>query len=490
VLADGIYLDRSELPPAMVARLVRLAAFQNPEFYRAQAMRLPTFGKPRILSCAELHPRHLALPRGCLDEVQELLRSHGIDVNIIDHRESGTALAARFLGTLRQGQAAAVEALAAHDCGVLAATTAFGKTVVAAALIARRGRNTLVLVHRRQLVAQWVERLRTFLALEEGDIGVIGGGRRKPSGRIDVALIQSLVRKGEVSDLVAGYGHLVVDECHHLSAASFELVARRSKARYVLGLSATVARRDGHHPIIFMQCGSVRHRVDARAQAARRTFAHQVRLRDTGFQLPVEQDGASPPLSISALYAALAADEGRNALIVEDVLAGLAAGRRPVLLTERRDHLEHLRGRLAGRVGNLVVLRGGMSSLERRAAEAGMRAGGDTERLVLATGRYLGEGFDDPQLDTLFLTMPISWKGTLAQYVGRLHREHQGKSEVVVYDYVDAAVPVLARMAAKRQVGYRSLGYAIKAFGGSHPTAAAPLQSDGQDALPAMGMPG
>ena len=489
VLADGVYLDRSEFPPPLVARLIRLAAFQNPEFYRAQAMRLPTFGKPRIVSCAELLPHHVALPRGCLDEALELFRSHGIDVGVIDRRETGRSLAVRFLGTLRHGQAAAVEALAHHDCGVLAATTAFGKTVVAAALMAHRGRNTLVLVHRRQLVEQWVERLRAFLSLGDGDIGVIGGGRRRPSGRIDVALIQSLVRKGEVSDLVAGYGHLVVDECHHLSAVSFELVARRSKARYVLGLSATVARKDGHHPIIFMQCGPVRHRVDARSQAARRTFAHQVRLRDTGFQLPSGPDGG-PPLSMPAIYAALAADQDRNALIVDDVLTALEAGRRPVLLTERRDHLEHLRERLAGSVRNLVVLRGGMSSLERRVAEAAMRAGDDQERLVLATGRYLGEGFDDPQLDTLFLTMPISWKGTLAQYVGRLHREHQGKSEVVVHDYVDPAVPILARMAAKRQLGYRSLGYVIEAPGSSDPVAARRSSRSRQDTQLAAGTPG
>lgn len=467
VLADGIYLDRSGLPPPLVARLVRLAAFQNPEFHRAQAMRLSTFGKPRIISCAELHPRHIGLPRGCLDEALELLRSHGVTTDAVDRREAGTPLAVRFLGTLRDGQAAAVEALAPHDCGVLAATTAFGKTVVAAALIARRGRNTLVLVHRRQLVAQWVERLRTFLSLGDGDVGIIGGGKRKPSGRIDVALIQSLVRKGEVSDLVAGYGHLVVDECHHLSAVSFELVARRSKARHVLGLSATVARKDGHHPIIFMQCGPVRHRVDARSQAARRSFAHLARLRGTDFRLPSGQDdGRSVPMP--AIYAALAADEGRNALIVGDVLAALEAGRHPIVLTERRGHLEHLRDRLGRSVRSLVVLRGGMGSAERRAADAAMRAA-DGARLVLATGRYLGEGFDDPQLDTLFLTMPISWKGTLAQYVGRLHREHQGKSEVVVYDYVDPAVPVLTRMAAKRQVGYRSLGYVIEALGGRRP---------------------
>lgn len=461
VLADGVYVDRSGLPPPLVARLVRLAAFQNPEFHRAQAMRLSTFGKPRIISCAELHPRHVALPRGCLDEIQELFRSHRIRTEVVDRREAGALLATRFRGVLRDGQAAAVEALAPRDCGVLAATTAFGKTVVAAALIARRGRNTLVLVHRRQLLSQWVERLRAFLLPEDGDIGVIGGGKRRPSGRIDIALIQSLVRKGEVSDLVAGYGHLVVDECHHLSAVSFELVARRSKARHVLGLSATVARKDGHHPIIFMQCGPVRHRVDARSQAARRTFTHLVRLRETGFRLPSGQDdGRSLP--IPAVYAMLAADEGRNALIVGDVLAALEAGRHPVLLTERRDHLERLRDYLQGSVPNLVVLRGGMSSGERRAAEAAMQAGGDGARLLLATGRYLGEGFDDPRLDTLFLTMPISWKGTLAQYVGRLHREHQDKSEVVVHDYVDAAVPVLTRMAARRQAGYRSLGYVIE----------------------------
>lgn len=460
VLADELYIDRSNLPPSMVARLVRLAAFQNPEFYRAQAMRFPTFGKPRIVSCAGLHPRHVALPRGCLDEAIELLRSHGIDAEIEDRREPGAPLSARFLGTLREEQTAAFRALAQHDFGVLAATTAFGKTVVAAALIAQRGCSTLVLVHRRELLTQWVERLKAFLAVKARDLGVIGGGRRTPTGRLDVALIQSLVRKGEVSDLIAGYGQLVVDECHHLSAASFELVARQSKARYVLGLSATVARKDGHHPIIFMQCGPVRYRVDPRVQAARRGFAHRVHLRETSFQLPPGMD--SERLSIPALYAALAQDEERNALIVEDVLTALKAGRCPIVLTERRDHLEILQARLQDCTGNLIVLRGGMTTADRRAAESVFRTSEKRERLILATGRYLGEGFDDPRLDTLFLALPISWKGTLAQYVGRLHRDHQDKREIMVYDYADLTVPVLARMAARRQTGYRALGYVLR----------------------------
>lgn len=463
VIADQVYIDRTELPPAMSARLIRLAAFQNPEFYRAQSMRFPTFGKPRIISCAELHPRHVGLPRGCLEEAVELIRAHGVEIDLSDLRSAGSPLPARvsFRGELYGPQVKAFDALNPHDHGVLAATTAFGKTVVAASLIAQRACNTLILVHRRELLTQWGERLKAFLDVDPKDIGIIGGGRRKPTGIIDIALIQSLVRRGEVSDLVADYGHLVVDECHHLSAASFELVARRAKARYVLGLSATIARKDGHHPIIFMQCGPVRHRVDARTQAAERGITHRAKLRATAFQL-------SPPLAASdrpsmpAVYAAIAQDESRNNLIFDDVLKALEAKRSPIVLTERRDHLEYLQDRFSRFVRNLVVLRGGMSASERKVAETALRVTDDQERLILATGRYIGEGFDDQRLDTLFLTMPISWKGTLAQYVGRLHRQHAAKTEVLVVDYVDELVPVLARMAAKRRAGYRALGYTLE----------------------------
>ncbi|MPZ30448.1 MAG: DEAD/DEAH box helicase [Rhodospirillales bacterium] len=463
VLADQLYVDRAGLPPAIVARFIRLAAFQNPEFYRAQAMRLPTFGKPRIISCAELHPRHIGLPRGCLDETLELIRTHGPEVEMRDLRTAGNPLPAetRFLGTLRAPQLKAFDALTPHDHGVLAATTAFGKTVVAAALIAQRACNALILVHRRELLTQWIERLKTFLDIDPKGIGIIAGGRRRPTGIVDIALIQSLVRRGEVSDLVADYGHLIIDECHHLSAASFELVARRAKARYVLGLSATVARKDGHHPIIFMQCGPIRHRVDARTQAADRGLRHRAKHRPTGFQLPAHLSTLDRP-PMPAVYAALSQDTTRNDLIFDDVLKALEAGRSPVVLTERRDHLDYLQDRFSRFVRNLVVLRGGMSATERKASEAARRVPDDQERLILATGQYIGEGFDDQRLDTLFLTMPISWKGTLAQYVGRLHRQHEGKTEVLVIDYVDESVPVLARMAAKRRAGYRALGYTME----------------------------
>ena len=239
VLGNSIYIDRTSLPPALISRLVRVAAFQNPEFYAAQAMRLPTFGKPRIISCAELFPKHVALPRGCLDDVVSELKDVGVKVSLRDERQRGASISLAFRGELRPEQRQAVDTLLKFDTGVLAATTAFGKTVVAANMIAERGCNTLVLVHRRQLLDQWVARLGAFLEAPSGAIGVIHGGKKKPTGILDIALMQSLVRQGVVSDLVANYGHLVVDECHHLSAVSFEAIARKSKARYVLGLSAT-----------------------------------------------------------------------------------------------------------------------------------------------------------------------------------------------------------------------------------------------------------
>ena len=458
VLGNCVYIDRASLPPALVSRLIRLAAFQNPEFYAAQAMRLPTFGKPRIISCAELFSKHIALPRGCVDDIRTLFDDLGVRTSVRDERQQGAELSVRFQGELRLEQRRAVEALRQHDIGVLAATTAFGKTVVAAHMIAGRGCNTLVLVHRRQLLDQWVARLGTFLDVPPSGIGVIHGGKKKPAGSIDIALMQSLVRKGVVSDLVANYGHLIVDECHHLSAVSFEAIARETKARYVLGLSATVARKDGHHPIIFMQCGPVRYRVDAKQQAAERPFEHKVVFRQTNFRAVRDMPGEN--IAIQELYARLAVDQSRNDMIFEDILAALEAGRSPVVITERKDHLAQLAERLSKFAKNIVVLQGGMGTRELRAKMEMLAAIPETEeRLLIATGRYLGEGFDDARLDTLFLTMPVSWRGTLAQYAGRLHRLHAAKQEVIIFDYVDAYEPMLAKIASRREAGYRSLGY-------------------------------
>jgi len=384
VVADQLYIDRIDLPSALTARLIRLAAFQNPEFYRAQSMRFPTFGKLELSPVPNFIGVMWGCPAAALEEDVELIRGEGAEVEFHDLRVIGNPLASRvrLRGMLSEPQIKGFEALHPHENGVLAATTAFGKTVVPAALIAQRGCNALVLVHRRELLAQWVERLRTFLDIDPKDIGLIGAGRRKPTGVIDVALIQSLVRRGEVSDMVADYGHLVVDECHHLSATSFELVARRAKGRYVLGLSATVARKDGHHPIIFMQCGPVRHRVDARAYAAGRGIIHRVTTRSTQFQLPPPLGESDRP-SMPAVYAAIARDELRNNLIFDDVLKVLEVKRSPIVLTERLDDLEYLQDRFSRFVRNLVVLRGGMSVADRKVSDAGLRVAGDQERLIL-----------------------------------------------------------------------------------------------------------
>lgn len=461
VLGNQIYVAKEGLHPGLRNRLLRVAASQNPEFYRAQAMRLSTYLKPRVIACAEDHAQHISLPRGCLDDVQDTLSGLGIRPIVRDERFRGSAIEVSFRGELRPEQNTATTALLKHDTGVLAATTAFGKTVVAASLIARRGVTTLILVHRRRLLDQWVDRLGTFLDLPPKSIGRIGGGRNAPTGIVDVAVIQSLVRKGVVDDRVGHYGHLIVDECHHLSAHSFEQVARQAKARFVLGLSATVARKDGHHPIIFMQCGPIRHRVDARVQAAARPFEHYALVRPTSFR-PAREPEPDKRLEFQSLYRGLVENESRNQQICDDVMEAVHAGRSPLVLTERNEHLDGLERRLSGQVEHVVTLRAGLGKKQRRAVGDRLATiPPDTPRVILATGKYVGEGFDDPRLDTLFLTLPVSWRGTIAQYAGRLHRLYDGKREVRIYDYADLEVPMLARMFDRRCRGYEAVGYTV-----------------------------
>jgi superfamily II DNA or RNA helicase/very-short-patch-repair endonuclease len=461
ILGNQIYIAKEGLPPALRNRLLRVAAFQNPEFHKAQAMRLCTYGKPRVIACAEDHPHHIGLPRGCLDDAGEVLADLRIRAVIRDERNAGRPLDVKFEGQLRREQKAAAEAMLAHDTGVLAATTAFGKTVVAAWLIAKRGVNTLVLVHRRQLLDQWIERLSAFLGVPASSIGRIGGGRSRPTGMLDVAVVQSLVRKGVVDERVGEYGHLIVDECHHLSAQSFERVARQARARFVTGLSATVTRKDGHHPIIFMQCGPVRHRVDAKAQAARRPFEHFVIVHPTVFQ-PMRAPDPDKRVEFQKLYQELVADDQRNRRICEDVIEVVCTGRSPLVLTERNDHVDRLERALSASVRHLVTLRAGMGKKQQQLVSDRLATiPRDEARVILATGKYVGEGFDDPRLDTLFLTLPVSWRGTIAQYAGRLHRVYDSKREVRIYDYADLNVSMLARMFDRRCRGYEAIGYTI-----------------------------
>jgi len=456
VLGNLLYIEKEGLSPQLMNRLIRLAAFQNPEFYSAQMMRLSTFGKPRVIGCAEEFQRHVALPRGCLDDLECFLASHGIALALQDERYAGTSSAFKFHGTLQVEQENAVREVLRFDNGVLVAPTGFGKTVLAARVIAERSTNTIVLVHRKSLLDQWRERLALFLGIPISEIGTLSGEKKKPGGLVDVALIQSLCRKGEINDVIANYGHLVVDECHHIPAFTFEQVVRQAKARFVLGLTATPIRKDGHHPIIIMQCGPIRVRIRPQDVGDQQRFRHLVIVRNTEFTLPSE----AGEQFIQTVYAALASDIRRNGMILADIREALTHGRSPLVLTERKEHLERLALELRKDVPNVIVTQGGMGKKRRAAVNEQMRTiPQDEQRVIVATGRYAGEGFDDARLDTLFLAMPISWRGTLQQYVGRLHRARAGKHEVRVYDYVDRNMPVLARMFAKRLKGYRAMGY-------------------------------
>ena len=455
-LSNLIYFEKARLPQALANRLIRLAAFQNPEFYKAQAMRMSVWDTPRVIGCAENYPQHLALPRGCLEAATRLLDEHAIRIDLQDERHAGQRLIVRFEGTLRPEQTAAVTAMLKHDTGVLCAPTAFGKTVTAAAMIARRGVNTLVLVHRTELRRQWQARLQTFLGADKGLIGTLGGAHAKPSGRIDIAVMQSLSRQGEVDPAVEQYGHVIVDECHHVGAASFEAILKRARATFVLGLTATPIRRDGQQPIIFMQCGPIRHTASA-ASNAPESMAVVPRTYDRAIEVP-------PDAGIQDVFRQLARDSARTEAIADDVCAAFAQGRKVLVLTERTEHLDAILSALAQRVAAPFVLHGRMTRKARSSVMTALEAlPPDAPRILLATGRLAGEGFDHPPLDTLVLAMPVSWKGTLQQYAGRLHRHQAGKTEVRIIDYVDSGHPALLRMWDKRQRGYRAMGYRMGA---------------------------
>lgn len=476
-LSNLIYLEKAGFSQAALNMLKRLAAFPNPEFRAKQAMRLPVYGTPRILDCGYEDETYIGLPRGCWDALAELLEQYNVPTAIEDKRCNGKAIDVSFNGTLRSEQEPAAQALLAEDMGVLSATTAFGKTVIGAYLIGERKVNTLILVQSSALLEQWRASLEQFLTIHEvlpeppkkrGRkkkrclIGQVGAGKDTRGGIIDIAIMQSLFEgeEKEVKSFVEDYGMVIVDECHHVAAFTFEKVLKAAKAKYVYGLSATPVRKDGHHPIIFMQCGPIRYLVDAKSQADKRTFSHFIIPRFTRARAPAGS-------GIQELYAAIVKNENRNASLVEDAVRLVREGRSPILLTERKDHAAQLATRLQGKIQNVFLLVGSDKPKEKREKLAALQAIPASEEVVVAaTGKYIGEGFDAPRLDTLLLAMPISWRGTLAQYAGRLHRNYEGKHEVRIYDYVDVHIPMLERMYHKRLKGYAELGYQVR-FGTS-----------------------
>nr|VFK62169.1 MAG: Helicase conserved C-terminal domain-containing protein [Candidatus Kentron sp. TUN] len=396
-LANHLYFGLDEMPSKLTARLKRLASLSNPVFFKTQAMRFSTHGIPRYITCAKIEQGYLSLPRGCFDDAMALLEGQDIAVEIQDKREFGrTFESVRFMGELRRDQKSAVTAITAHDTGILHAPTAFGKTVTAIGVIVKRRVNTLILTHTRQLLTQWRERIRSFLTGVE--IGTIGAGKRKPTTQIDIATYQSLMdrRNNSVSPIVGQYGQVIIDECHHISAPRFDMVLSEVRAKYVLGLTATPHRQDGHQKIVFMLAGPVRHKVRAENKAQFQQLAIVNRLHE---QLP----RFSETPHISDIYRWLTESVRRNRRIVDDVAATIESERHPLVLTERREHAERLAEMLSERGFRAVVLRGAMRAKESKAANEQLPAA----QVIVATGKYIGEGFDLPRLDTLFLVLPV-----------------------------------------------------------------------------------
>ncbi|MDR0795484.1 MAG: DEAD/DEAH box helicase [Tannerella sp.] len=465
VLADQIYVNHTGLPPILRNRILRLASFANPEFYRTQRMRLPTWNKPHILYCYEYFPEHIGLPVGCKDGLLEILKHYNIKPVLSDKQNHGQRIDVQFHGELRQDQTEAAKKLLENETGILSASTAFGKTIVALWLIAERKVNTVILVHRKLLADQWAERISQFFGIPKKDIGCYSGTKKKRTGTIDIVVMQSLVNKEKVQDWIADYGQIIVDECHHISAVSFERIIRKCPARYRLGLTATIVRNDGQHPIVLMNLGDVRYSSSKINNEA--LFAKKVIPRFTKFNLDIEKDALNPDKTetpaIQEIFRSLYTEEERNKLIIQDIIDAYREGRECLILSERLEHLDILHDFLKEHAPSLFVLKGGLGKKQLKAIMLAIENAPQHEnKIILATGKYLGEGFDLPSLDTLFLVFPFSWKGTLVQYTGRLNRISYRKKEIRVYDYVDEKVPVLSRMYGRRLKGYKTLGFTVE----------------------------
>jgi hypothetical protein len=454
-LGAMIAIDRIGLPPWLIAQLKHLAALHNPEFYEKQRLRLSTYRTPRFIRCYDETLDRLLLPRGILSQVESLLADAGTILDLTDVRPSPSLIELSFAANLTEQQHAAVEALKGHDHGVLVAPPGTGKTVIACALIAHRGYPTLVIVDRQALLEQWTSQLTELLGFEESAVGRIGGGHTQPGGLVDVAMAQSLARHDDLAELTESYGFVVVDECHHVPAATFEAAVKAIPTRAWLGLTATPYRRDKLEDIIVMHCGPIRHTIDMGeapgAALRRRLIVHQT----DHVAAPADE------LHIQDVFRDLVADDSRTALIATDIAEAVDRGRNCLVLTQWRTHLESLQQHVTAHGLEPLVLRGGLGRRARADVLAKLSDPANRPFVLLATGSYIGEGFDCPALDALFLAFPLAFKGRIVQYVGRLLRLEDGKHSVEVHDYVDVAVPVLARMHDKRRPTFKSLGFEL-----------------------------
>ena len=474
ILADGIYIDKRNLKPRLQNAIRRLAAYSNPQFFQNLALGFSTRETPRIVYDGYDEGDYIVLPRGCFEELKKHLSDAEIPYDIVDKRQTGRAIDVSFNGELYPEQKVAADRLLAYDMGMLAAATAFGKTVIGANLIARRKVNTLVLVHTVEIMNNWVRDLNKFLTVNEelptyttpkgrikqrdSVIGTFSSQKRAATGIIDIAMIGSLGKEDDINPMVRDYGMIIVDECHHAAAATFENVLRASAAKYVYGMSATVKRGDKQERKLLIQLGPIRHRYTAKERAIKQGIGHYVYPRFTR----MVDLSPSDDRHISELYRLIADSELRNMQIVADAVDCVKKGRTPVVMTKYREHAEMLYALLQGAADHVFLLQGGKSLKARAELREKMAAvSRDESMIMVATGQYIGEGFNYPRLDTMLLAMPISFEGNVEQYAGRLNRNYEGKKDVIIFDYIDQHFPVLERMYHRRLRTYKKIGFEV-----------------------------
>ena len=457
-LDDMVYIDKANLDSIVKNSFRRLATFANPEFYKKQKLRMSVYNVPMVIDCSKEDDKYLKLPRGTYEYLESLCKTNNIKIVKTDKRFKGKKINVVFNGKLREEQQKALDNLLKYENGILCAPTGFGKTVIGCKMIEERNVNTLILVNKIQLLNQWKDRIKKFLHVEE--IGEISSKKKNITNIIDVASIKSLWNNGDVLDIAKYYGMIIIDECHHTAAYTFEQAINTGNAKYVYGISATPERENGHTPIIKMQCGDIRYKVDSLKFNKELNIPMKVIVKKSHLNFT---DQNIDNYELNEINDLIAKDVLRSEKIIKDIKEEYKNGKNILVLTERLKLMDYIYDKLSKDINNIFKYYGGIGKkvLKNYENQTNQINENGDNKIIVATGSYIGEGFDDSKLDVLFLTMPISGQTRVTQYAGRLHRKDYNKKEILIYDYVDDNFSKTRNMFLKRKKTYEKLGYEI-----------------------------